>query len=110
MAEHLRSATQCQTLSFSWKPVDSQTPWASGRVEASEPKWGSDRCGAKRRPERRTFEWRVCCLSCRCLDVPGTFSEGGPNMSIVARTTRLEHDLLGDKEIPADAYYGVQTA
>jgi aspartate ammonia-lyase len=24
--------------------------------------------------------------------------------------TRLEHDLLGDKEIPADAYYGVQTA
>ena len=24
--------------------------------------------------------------------------------------TRLEHDLLGDKAIPADAYYGVQTA
>ena len=24
--------------------------------------------------------------------------------------TRTEHDLLGDKEIPADAYYGVQTA
>src|SRR6186713_570280 len=24
--------------------------------------------------------------------------------------TRVEHDLLGDKEIPADAYYGVQTA
>ena len=24
--------------------------------------------------------------------------------------TRLEHDLLGDKTIPADAYYGVQTA
>src|SRR6516164_482022 len=24
--------------------------------------------------------------------------------------TRLEHDLLGDKEVPADAYYGVQTA
>jgi aspartate ammonia-lyase len=24
--------------------------------------------------------------------------------------TRLEHDLLGDKQVPADAYYGVQTA
>ncbi len=23
--------------------------------------------------------------------------------------TRVEHDLLGDKEVPADAYYGVQT-
>ncbi|MEE1651890.1 aspartate ammonia-lyase [Brachybacterium sp. J144] len=23
--------------------------------------------------------------------------------------TRLEHDLLGDREVPADAYYGVQT-
>jgi len=26
------------------------------------------------------------------------------------QTTRLEHDLIGDKAIPADAYYGVQTA
>ncbi len=25
-------------------------------------------------------------------------------------TTRIEHDLLGDKAVPADAYYGVQTA
>jgi aspartate ammonia-lyase len=25
-------------------------------------------------------------------------------------TTRIEHDLLGDKEIPADAYWGVHTA
>ena len=24
--------------------------------------------------------------------------------------TRTEHDLLGEKQIPADAYYGVQTA
>jgi aspartate ammonia-lyase len=27
-----------------------------------------------------------------------------------AKPTRTEHDLLGSKEIPADAYYGVQTA
>jgi aspartate ammonia-lyase len=26
------------------------------------------------------------------------------------KATRTEHDLLGNKEIPADAYYGVQTA
>ena len=23
--------------------------------------------------------------------------------------TRKEHDLLGDRDVPADAYYGVQT-
>ena len=28
---------------------------------------------------------------------------------INAQQTRKEHDLLGDKEVPADAYYGVQT-
>ena len=27
-----------------------------------------------------------------------------------AQATRLEHDLLGPKSVPADAYYGVQTA
>ena len=27
-----------------------------------------------------------------------------------ATNTRIEHDLLGKKEVPADAYYGVQTA
>ena len=30
--------------------------------------------------------------------------------STKAPATRTEHDLLGTKEIPADAYYGVQTA
>jgi aspartate ammonia-lyase len=27
-----------------------------------------------------------------------------------SEATRIEHDLLGDKAVPADAYYGVQTA
>ncbi|MCX5052205.1 MULTISPECIES: aspartate ammonia-lyase [unclassified Streptomyces] len=27
----------------------------------------------------------------------------------MAAATRIEHDLLGDKEVPADAYYGVHT-
>ena len=29
---------------------------------------------------------------------------------MTAAKTRLEHDLLGDLAVPADAYYGVQTA
>jgi aspartate ammonia-lyase len=29
---------------------------------------------------------------------------------VYAQKTRTEHDLLGDKQIPADAYYGVQAA
>jgi aspartate ammonia-lyase len=31
-------------------------------------------------------------------------------VNVFAQKTRTEHDLLGDKQIPADAYYGVQTA
>src|SRR6478752_1848626 len=30
--------------------------------------------------------------------------------SVYAQKTRTEHDLLGDKQIPNEAYYGVQTA
>ena len=29
---------------------------------------------------------------------------------MTAQATRIEHDLLGEKAVPADAYYGVQTA
>ncbi|HEX7785234.1 MAG TPA: lyase family protein, partial [Methylomirabilota bacterium] len=31
-------------------------------------------------------------------------------LPVRAEGTRTEHDLLGAKEVPADAYYGVQTA
>src|SRR6185369_17702283 len=31
-------------------------------------------------------------------------------LTVRAQNTRTEHDLLGDKQIPNDAYYGVQTA
>ena len=34
---------------------------------------------------------------------PAAAASAGPK-------TRTEHDLLGTKEVPADAYYGVQTA
>jgi len=33
-----------------------------------------------------------------------------PAQSAKPAATRTEHDLLGDKAVPADAYYGVQTA
>src|SRR5450755_3828938 len=33
-----------------------------------------------------------------------------PNHPGVARPTRTEKDSLGHKEVPADAYYGIQTA
>ena len=29
---------------------------------------------------------------------------------MTTRITRTEHDLLGDKDVPADAYWGVHTA
>ena len=29
---------------------------------------------------------------------------------MISRATRTEHDLLGDLEVPAEAYYGIQTA
>jgi aspartate ammonia-lyase len=40
-------------------------------------------------------------------DVPAPAFEEHPMSSA---STRTEHDLLGDKAIPAEAYYGVQTA
>lgn len=32
------------------------------------------------------------------------------SLQLIAGNTRVERDLLGDKEVPADAYFGVQTA
>jgi aspartate ammonia-lyase len=40
-------------------------------------------------------------LASLCLVVSPTLAQ---------KATRTEHDLLGDKQVPADAYYGVQTA
>jgi aspartate ammonia-lyase len=39
---------------------------------------------------------------------PGRLPAGGFEMTEIA--TRIEHDLLGEKAVPAAAYYGVQTA
>ena len=32
-----------------------------------------------------------------------------PGMDVPDMETRLEHDLLGDKDVPSSAYYGVHT-
>ncbi len=45
----------------------------------------------------------------------GAYSLPGTNIVLASKVvpggaTRTEHDLLGAKEVPADAYYGVQTA
>src|SRR5512145_170802 len=37
-------------------------------------------------------------------------ADGQTARQATRQATRTEHDLLGDKQIPADAYYGVQTA
>ena len=39
-----------------------------------------------------------------------TAAWAGTPPAAAQKATRVEHDLLGDKEVPADAYYGVQTA
>ena len=37
-------------------------------------------------------------------------SEPVTEVAHAARDPRIEHDLLGEKAVPIDAYYGVQTA
>ena len=41
---------------------------------------------------------------------PGAAAKKSSTSSKAQAKTRTEHDLLGPKEVPADAYYGVQTA
>src|SRR3989338_8488257 len=32
-----------------------------------------------------------------------------PEFALMTQPVRIEHDLLGDREVPADAYYGIHT-
>jgi aspartate ammonia-lyase len=50
----------------------------------------------------------LCCLGLPSLVRADDVAESAPNTG--GRATRTEHDLLGAKEVPAEAYYGVQTA
>ncbi len=47
-------------------------------------------------------------LACCCLPL-AVLADDTPKKQAPAGT-RIEHDLLGDKAVPANAYYGVQTA
>jgi len=47
-------------------------------------------------------------LACCCL--PLSFVAADAQKKAAPPGTRMEHDLLGDKAVPANAYYGVQTA
>ena len=44
------------------------------------------------------------------IAIPLTAASAKDKAPPPAPQTRMEHDLLGDKAVPADAYYGVQTA
>ena len=77
------------------RPLDSPIPPES--VPGDEP----------RRPTSTSATRRSRSCSASCSGAEG--EEGGDVMSETGRT-RIEHDLLGDKAVPADAYYGVQTA
>src|SRR5262249_23809023 len=72
-------------------------------------------------PVRRSLAAAVAALTCLALAGPVGAQKkssppkkgaapAAPAAAPAAPKTRKEHDLLGDKEVPADAYYGVQTA
>ena len=46
----------------------------------------------------------------RIRDEPRPVATSGTQNASTGTQTRTEHDLLGEKQIPANAYYGVQTA
>jgi len=55
--------------------------------------------------------WTAIALSASVLvAAPAIADAATKSHAATTKTTRTEHDLLGDKEVPADAYYGVQTA
>src|ERR1041384_7390591 len=61
------------------------------------------------RPAREHMLETIAASSLRRPDVrPSLQQRTGASMA--ASNTRVEHDLLGDLAVPADAYYGVQTA
>ena len=41
---------------------------------------------------------------------PSSQTQSGAGQAAPSGATRMEKDLLGEKQVPADAYYGVQTA
>ena len=62
--------------------------------------------------ERRTRPHGVALIALAlglCVLAPGFASAAKSSKSSKQPATRTEHDLLGEKQVPASAYYGVQT-
>jgi aspartate ammonia-lyase len=62
------------------------------------------------RIHRRRIGASVAALALLWGCLPDTATASGTPAKPGSPGMRVEHDLLGDKEVPADAYYGVQTA
>jgi len=61
------------------------------------------------RTSQRCFNIKILtALIALAACLPAVASSAPPKAQPKAAATRTEHDLLGEKQIPADAYYGVQ--
>src|SRR5262245_58089669 len=66
--------------------------------------WSELRGAGVRRPIAAALTVLICC------SLSGDSEAAAKKAAAPAKgATRTEHDLLGDKQVPADAYYGVQT-
>ena len=58
----------------------------------------------------RRFVLAIMALLVAAMAPPAAAAKKSSPPKAAAPATRTEHDLLGDKQVPAEAYYGVQTA
>src|SRR6187399_160711 len=69
-------------------------------------RYPSERCLIMKLPiQVTTFVVAATCISVMAAAAP---PKTQPKTQPKAGATRTEHDLLGDKQVPANAYYGVQ--
>src|SRR5690348_14165802 len=59
--------------------------------------------------KRRTLTMTVVVAAAASVLASVGVREASADQPAGAAGTRIEHDLLGEKAVPADAYYGVQT-
>src|SRR6188768_349385 len=78
----------------------SRTRWAEAPSRPSRASRKGGRVMKNAKPLTATVGLVVLCSA---FAAPAAVAQTGG-------ATRMEHDLLGDKAVPADAYYGVQTA
>jgi aspartate ammonia-lyase len=71
--------------------------------------------GPRKRDRDVVESWRIgssvapsSTLECGCPDPPRP-TDIEEDVPVTEPSTRREHDLLGERDVPADAYYGIQT-